>query len=130
MARLFRRLGYRVEHTQASNDHGADLLLKKGRKTIAVQAKDYAKPAGNKAVQEVFAAKAYYGCSEAWVVASSGFTAGAMEQAQPCEVRLLGEHELALLKRSAKARSILPAFIVVVTIVTFFSVLMFTKMGD
>lgn len=83
LARMYRHLGYRVERTQASNDHGADLLLSKHGKTIAVQAKSYAKPVGNKAVQEAFAAQAYYGTRAAWVVTDSTFTAGAIAQQGP-----------------------------------------------
>ena len=59
LARMFRRLGYGVRRVGGSNDHGADLILTKRRRKIAVQAKHYAKPVGNTAVQEVFAAKAY-----------------------------------------------------------------------
>ena len=97
LARMYRRLGYRVERTQASNDHGADLLLSKHGRTIAVQAKSYAKPVGNKAVQEAFAAQAYYGTRAAWVVTDSTFTAGAIAQAKPCGVPVLGAFACAAL---------------------------------
>lgn len=108
LARMYRRLGYRVERTQASNDHGADLLLSKHGRTIAVQAKSYAKPVGNKAVQEAFAAQAYYGTRAAWVVTDSTFTAGAIAQAKPCGVRLIDGAELRVLRRKARRRQWLP----------------------
>lgn len=110
LARMFRRLGYAVEQTQASNDHGADLLLRRHRRTVAVQAKRYGKPVGNKAVQEAFAAQAYYGTDEAWVVTDSTFTRGALAQAGPCEVRLVDGEELRALRRKARRRYWLPAF--------------------
>lgn len=108
LARMYRHLGYRVERTQASNDHGADLLLTKHGRTIAVQAKSYAKPVGNKAVQEAFAAQAYYGTRAAWVVTDSTFTAGAIAQAKPCGVRLIDGADLRALRRKARRRRWLP----------------------
>lgn len=111
LARMFRHLGYAVERTQASNDHGADLILRKRRKTIAVQAKSYGRPVGNKAVQEAFAAQAYYGTEEAWVVTDSTFTRGAVAQAGPCEVRLVDATELKRLRRHARRRRWLPVLV-------------------
>lgn len=111
LARMFRHLGYAVERTQASNDHGADLLLRKRRRTIAVQAKRYGRPVGNKAVQEAFAAQAYYGTDEAWVVTDSTFTRGALAQAGPCEVRLVDGDGLKRLRRRARRRQWLPVLV-------------------
>lgn len=110
-ARLFRRLGYAVQQTRASNDHGADLLLRKRRRTCVVQLKSYARPVGNKAVQEAFAAQAYYGADEAWVVTDSTFTRGAIAQAGPCAVRLVDGAELRVLRRKARVRQWLPVLV-------------------
>lgn len=109
LARMFRRLGYGVRRVGGSNDHGADLILTRRRKRIAVQAKHYAKPVGNAAVQEVFAAKAYYQCTDAWVVTNASFTAAAVEQARPCGVRLVDGAALKRLSARAQARTWLPA---------------------
>lgn len=114
LARMFRRLGYRVRLTPGSNDHGADLILRRGRKRIAVQAKCYAKPVGNAAVQEAFAAQAFYECSDAWVVTNSTFTPAAREQAAPCKVRLVDGAALERMRRRAAARTWLPAILVLV----------------
>jgi restriction system protein len=54
---LFRRLGYRVEHTGRRGDLGADLVVARdGRRTV-VQAKCWSKNVGVGAVQEAVAAK-------------------------------------------------------------------------
>lgn len=112
LARMFKRLGYRVKLTAGSNDHGADLILSKGRKRIAVQAKRYAKPVGNSAVQEAFAAQAFYECDEAWVVTNSTFTPAAREQAKPCKVRLVDGAALERMRVRANTRTWLPAVLV------------------
>ena len=109
LARVFERLGYGVRRIGGTNDHGADLILTKRRKKIVVQAKCYAKPVGNSAVQEVYAAKAYYKCDGAWVVTNSSFTEGARQQAGPCAVRLVDGDELASMEARAKTRTWLPA---------------------
>ena len=109
LARMFRRLGYSVRMVGGSNDRGADLILTKHRRKIAVQAKHYAKPVGNAAVQEVFAAKAYYQCTDAWVVTNADFMAAAVEQARPCGVRLVDGAKLKRLRARAQGRSWLPA---------------------
>ncbi len=114
LARLFRHLGYTVERTKASNDHGADLLIRRRRKLIVVQAKSYAKPVGNKAVQEAFAAQAYYDADAAWVVTDSSFTAGARSQADPCGVRLVDGDMLKSLRRKAFVRRWFPVILLVV----------------
>ena len=108
LARVFRNLGYGVHLVGGTNDHGADLILTRRSKKIAVQAKCYAKPVGNAAVQEVYAAKAYYKCDGAWVVTNSSFTQAAAEQADPCAVRLIDGSQLARLEARAKTRSWLP----------------------
>ena len=73
-----------------------------------MQAKSDAKPVGNKAVQEAFAAQAFYGTRAAWVVTDSTFTAGAIAQAKPCGVRLVDGAELRVLRRKARRRRWLP----------------------
>jgi hypothetical protein len=59
-----------------------------GDKRIAVQCKNYAKPVGNKPVQEVYAGATYYGATQAWVVAPQGFTKGGFELASRLGVLL------------------------------------------
>jgi HJR/Mrr/RecB family endonuclease len=90
MADLFRTAGYRVDVVGGAGDQGVDLLLKEGRKRIAVQCKKYGRPVGNAAVSAVYAGAKHYGAKQAWVVAPEGFTKGATELAKSTGIRLLG----------------------------------------
>lgn len=85
---LFRRLGYRVEHTGRRGDYGADLVVTKDGRRIAVQAKRWSKTIGVKAVQEAVAAKGMYRCAEALVVANRTFTRQARTLAEANGVML------------------------------------------
>jgi len=88
LSTLFRRLGYGVEVTQYRGDYGADLVVTKDRHRTAVQAKRSGKRVGVKAVQEAVAAKGYYDCDEALVVANREFTQQARRLASKNNVEL------------------------------------------
>lgn len=86
---LFIKMGYKGRKTQATNDQGGDLILEKlGQKTV-VQAKCYQSNVGNKAIQEVVSAKAYYKCDRMMVVTNSYFTNQAKELARTNNVELI-----------------------------------------
>ena len=70
-------LGYFVETTPRSGDQGVDLVLQKGMKRIAVQAKGYTGNVDNKAVQQVVAGMKVYGCSVCVVITNSRFAPSA-----------------------------------------------------
>ncbi|MGG3801204.1 restriction endonuclease [Metabacillus fastidiosus] len=92
---LFKELGYKPEVTKKTGDYGADLVLK-GRNKIVIQAKRYNMK--NKvsigAIQEVYAAQAYYQANEAWVITNSLFTKQAEILAKACGVKLLDRYHL------------------------------------
>jgi restriction system protein len=90
LSTLFRRLGYRVELTSRNGDYGADLVVTKGGKRIAVQAKRWSKKVGVKAVQEAVASKGMYSCDAALVVANREFTQQAKKLARANKVELWG----------------------------------------
>ncbi len=92
VAEVFRAMGHRAQVMGGSGDQGVDVIVATpdGRK-IAVQCKNYAKPVGNKPVQEVYAGAAHHGCSQGWVVAPAGFTRGAFELAASVGVSLFDE---------------------------------------
>jgi HJR/Mrr/RecB family endonuclease len=90
MADLFRTAGYKVDVVGGAGDQGMDLLLKEGRKRIAVQCKKYGRPVGNAAVSAIYAGAKHYGAKQAWVVAPEGFTKGAIDLAKSTGVRLIG----------------------------------------
>jgi restriction system protein len=91
---LFKKLGYKVKRTQASGDYGADLIISNHDYKAAVQAKRYKNRVGLKAVQEIVSAKAFYRCSDAWVVTNSHFTNQARNLAKMNNVSLVDREEL------------------------------------
>jgi HJR/Mrr/RecB family endonuclease len=90
MADLLRAAGYKVDRIGRAGDQGVDLLVKDGRKRIAVQCKKHGRPVRNEAVSAVYAGAKHYGAKQAWVVAPEGFTKGAVELAKSTGVRLIG----------------------------------------
>jgi hypothetical protein len=91
VAKVLTGHGHHAEVTQASGDYGVDLIL---NGDIAVQVKFYGSVVGPTAIQEVVAGKAFYGCSEAWVVTNSSFTPAATALAEANGVRLIAGEEL------------------------------------
>jgi HJR/Mrr/RecB family endonuclease len=94
VAQLLSGAGYTVTGTRATGDQGADLIAKKDGLTIAVQAKRYAGPVGNGAVQEIVAALRYYNADEGWVTTNSTFTRSARDLAHANKIRLIDGNDL------------------------------------
>jgi restriction system protein len=82
------REGWTVTRTKGSGDQGIDLVIKKGKRKIGVQCKKFAKPVGNKAVQEVTAGIAHYKLNEGIVLSNSTYTKSAIQLAGTNNVRL------------------------------------------
>lgn len=89
MAEIFRKMGHKVDIIGGPGDQGVDLLVKVGRKWVAVQCKLHGKPVGRAAVSEVYAGAKHHGASQAWLVAPGGFTVAAQELSESTGVRLL-----------------------------------------
>lgn len=85
---LFNNLGYNATNTKLSGDQGIDVLAKKGKTTIAIQAKCYSKPVGNHAIMEAVAGAKYYNADKIMVVTNSTFTRSARELAESNNVIL------------------------------------------
>jgi hypothetical protein len=88
VAEIMRGLGYRATVLGGSGDQGVDVIATAGKERIAIQCKNYAKPVGNKPVQEVYAGARHHRCTAAWVVAPEGFTKGAVDLARSVGVSL------------------------------------------
>jgi len=93
-AELLRDQGWSANVTKASGDQGVDVVATRGRLKIAVQCKLYAKPVGNKAVQEIRAGVDFVEADYGVVVAPKGFTRSAKELANKTGVRLMHHSEL------------------------------------
>jgi restriction system protein len=94
LVHLFRAQGYDAKVTQPIGDFGADLIISKNGKKIAVQAKRYSKNVGIKAVQEAQASIAHYGASEGWVISNRDYTEAAYTLALSNQIRLINREAL------------------------------------
>jgi len=88
VADLFRAMGRQVLVLGGAGDQGVDTVVDPRGRRVAVQCKNYIRPANNKAVQEVYAGARHHRCVEAWVVAPAGYTRGAIELAKSTGVSL------------------------------------------
>jgi restriction system protein len=87
--------GWNVRLTQASGDQGADIIAEKTGRRLVVQCKYYNQTVGNKAVQEVFAAKEFQSANIAAVVTNNSFSTSARQLAAVTGVLLLHHDQLA-----------------------------------
>ncbi len=99
VADVFRHLGFTVEVTGQSGDQGVDAVACRGPLRVAIQAKRYIDAVGNAAVQQVYAGMAHHRCHRCVVVASSGFTSGAISLAQSTGCLLIGSDKIGALIR-------------------------------
>lgn len=98
----FEALGYNVKETNATNDYGADLLLKSFNKIIVVQAKRYKANVGIKAIQEICAAVPYFKATKGIVVTNSHFTKNAIQLAKANNIELIDREKLSIIMNSHK----------------------------
>ncbi|MFA5240982.1 MAG: restriction endonuclease [Sulfuricella sp.] len=105
LAGLFRAQGYSAELTPVTGDYGADLILSKDGRRIAVQAKRYMGSVGVSAVQEALSGQAYYQCDAAWVATTGTFTANALELAKKSGVKMIGRSDIGNLMAQQAAQS-------------------------
>lgn len=94
VASLMTRLGFDVRFTSVTGDQGVDLIAEREGLRLAIQCKNYSKPVGNNAVQQVFAGAQFYQAGAAAVVAPNGYTVAARQLASSLGVRCLHHAEL------------------------------------
>ena len=87
-------MGWKVQLTNKTNDQGVDIIGKFEDKVCCFQCKRYSNPVGNKAVQEIYAGKAFYNGTHAIVVSNAGFTKSAETLAYSLGVILIKDNEL------------------------------------
>lgn len=90
-------VGWDARVTSASRDQGIDVLAEKAGCRVVIQCKLYSRPVGNKAVQEVTAAKGYERANFGIVVSNNRYTAAATQLAATNGVLLLHYSDLAQL---------------------------------
>jgi len=93
-AEQLRLAGWSADTTKVSGDQGTDIIAQKGDLRLVVQCKLYNHPVGNKAVQEVSAARAHEQADCAAVVSNSRYTYSAQQLASTNGVLLLHHSDL------------------------------------
>lgn len=99
-AELLKKNGYRkVRLTEATGDHGIDILADKDGVRYAIQCKCYEGKVGNKAVQEAYSGRDIYEADRAVVLINNYFTPQAEEDAEALGVLLWDREALLYLMR-------------------------------
>lgn len=91
---LLENIGFSCELTKATGDQGADIIAARGEVRYVFQCKKYGASVGNKAVQEVIAAKMHYQADVAAVVSNADYTKSARQLASTTGVLLLSHLDL------------------------------------
>jgi Holliday junction resolvasome RuvABC ATP-dependent DNA helicase subunit len=94
VAGLFRNVGYDVEITQASGDHGIDLLLRKGNTLEVVQCKRWGALVGEPVVRDFYGAILDAGARFGHLITTSSFTKSARLFAEGKPIRLIDREVL------------------------------------
>ncbi|MGD0578358.1 MAG: restriction endonuclease [Bryobacteraceae bacterium] len=97
-AEELRQSGWDARVTLQSHDQGVDVVAEKAGVRVVLQCKLYSKPVGNKAVQEVAAAKAHERAHYGAVVSNSRYTPAAEQLAATNAILLLHYSDLANLE--------------------------------
>ena len=93
-AQRLRNAGWSAQTTKATGDQGADVIAEfRGAKAV-LQCKLYSQPVGNKAVQEAFSGRTYYGAQFGAVVTNATFTPSARQLAASNGILLVHFSEL------------------------------------
>ncbi|MEP2891456.1 restriction endonuclease [Tateyamaria sp.] len=93
-AEVLNNFGWNAQATQGTGDQGADVVAELEGHTCIIQCKLYKNAVGNKAVQEVDAARTFFDGHSAAVVGKSGFTRSAKQLAGKNDVLLIDVSEL------------------------------------
>lgn len=94
-AAVLQREGWSASTTSSSGDQGADVIAVKQKRKLVLQCKLYSRNVGNKAVQEVIAARQFYAADYAAVVSVGSFTRSAEILAKVAKVHLIEFRDLA-----------------------------------
>ncbi len=94
LSEVLKQHGFNVSGTPVTGDQGADLIATKDNKIYVIQAKRYSGVVGNKAIQEVVAAKSFYNGDIAVVATNSTFTLAAKTLARKNKVILVDKSGL------------------------------------
>ena len=94
---LLNQIGYITRITKASQDNGGDIVAQKDDTSYIIQCKHYSDTVGNKAIQEVYAAKGIYKVDKAIVMTNNFFTSQAQKESELLNVILWNRDYLKIL---------------------------------
>ena len=77
VASVFKGLGFAVEYTAVTGDHGIDLILQKGNKRAVVQCKRWEGGVGEPVIREFLGSMTSMGVKIGYMVTTAPFTATA-----------------------------------------------------
>ena len=98
---LYKQLGYSVQLTPQSGDHGVDLVLEKNGKTTVVQCKRQVSPAGERIVRELLGSMVAARADRAVLACTGGFTQPAKDFVRGQPIDLLDVEQIARLAEEA-----------------------------
>jgi restriction system protein len=93
-AERLREAGWNVQLTKTTGDQGTDIIAEHNGRRVVLQCKFYTSPVGNKAVQEVVAARIHERADQAIVVSNATYTKSAHQLAATTGTLLLHHEEL------------------------------------
>jgi len=94
ISKVLQKGGYSVDVTGAPGDGGVDLKLRRGHDFILVQCKNHKTRVGPSAVRDLFGTLTHHGGTQAWLISTCGFTAGAEGFAHGKPIRLIRLRDL------------------------------------
>jgi len=94
VAENLKKFGWDAQPTNGSGDQGLDVIAEKNGVKVGLQCKLYGSNVGNKAVQEIVSARAFFGFQKAAVISNAEYTKSAIELAQTADVLLLSHHQI------------------------------------
>ena len=102
---LYKQLGYSVQLTPQSGDHGVDLVLRKNGKTTVVQCKRQKSPAGERIVCELLGSMVAVRADRAVLACTGGFTQPAKDFVRGQPIDLLDAEQIIKLTERIERQS-------------------------
>jgi len=96
---ILQSMGFDCYLTRVSGDYGADIIAEKGGLKFCLQCKDWSRPVGIKAIQEVASARSHFGADFAVLILTSSATRAAHELASTCDVKIMTFSEIARIEQ-------------------------------
>ncbi len=94
VAQSLNKFGWEARVTSGSGDQGIDVIAEMHGMKIGLQCKRFNSSVGNKAVQEVYAGKAFHQVDEVGVISNASYTKSAKALAADTGVKLLSHHDI------------------------------------